>query len=116
MGRCAAIGEKAAADPAGPEAADQDAADADRMDKGRAVEAPRMLRPRLRDPKARERRACWTMMAEPVLRPERVLPAQAILNNCGFDSKVWQRATAVVVNTDGGKRRSSCRRFFGLPE
>ena len=75
-----------AADPAGRAAVDLDAvdlADADPMDEGRAEATPRMQRPQFLD-----RRASLTMMAELMLQQKRVHPAQAILNNRRFDSKV----------------------------
>jgi len=86
VAKCAAIGEKVAADQVGPEAVDPGAVDlagSDPMDEGRAEATPRTQPPWRLD-----HRACWTMMAEPMLRLKQVSLAQAILNNRRFDSKV----------------------------
>ena len=117
MARGAATGESVVAglEAVDLEAVDRDAvdrADVDRMDWGRAEATRRMQRLHPPDLKAWVPRACSTMTVALRVRQKRMPPAQAILSNRRFDSKVWQRATAVVVNTDGGKRRSSCRRFL----
>ena len=62
------------------------------------------------------RRACWKGTAPRCAggqrAPERSDSAVAGDSNDGNSKGVWQRATAVVVNTDGGEERSSCRRFL----
>jgi len=77
------------------------------MDEGRAEATLRMQRPH-----PRARRACSTMtVARKVQQSGRPRRRQSSVIGDSIQ-RFWQRATAVVVNTDGGMRRSSCRLFL----
>src|SRR5579863_7260963 len=69
------------------------------MVEGRTVDPADRLR-------RRDRKVCRRTRA----LPTRALRVRSSKNE--FRKRFWQRATAVVVHTDGGERRSSGRRFL----